>query len=241
MFVQADTPDCSGEDYNSAAPVSKTVRRRSLRADALNLPNLLTFLRIGMVPAVLFLMGKGSRQMSFWAAMVYTLAAITDALDGWLARKRNLISVLGKFLDPLADKLLVLATLVYMVAFGYVAPWVVVLIIARELSITTLRTIAISEGVVIAASDSGKEKTAVQMVAIFMLIMYHTYSVDFFVVEVTASFHIVGVYLLYVSLVLAFLSGGEYVRLFISAVEAKEKRALSKGPGENEDDFTNGS
>ncbi|MEZ4288811.1 MAG: CDP-alcohol phosphatidyltransferase family protein [Polyangiales bacterium] len=98
--------------------IPRTGARRSLREDAINLPNLLTFARIAMIPAVLVLLWDGTPKANFWAAMVYAATAITDFLDGWLARKRGLVSVLGKFLDPLADKLLVMATLVFMVYLG---------------------------------------------------------------------------------------------------------------------------
>lgn len=198
--------------------------RRSIREDAFNLPNLLTMLRVFMIPLVLWLLEDGRPIMNFWAAIVYSLAAITDFLDGWLARKRGLISVLGKFLDPLADKLLVMATLVYMSEMGRVPNWATIIILARELSVTSLRTIAMSEGVVIAASQGGKEKTALQMVAILMLIVHHTYIIDFGFAAVPIHMHDIGIVLLYASVVFAVTSGGEYMKLFVEAVEAKEKR-----------------
>ena len=130
----------------STASTGATKRRpRGIREDAINLPNLLTFGRIAMIPLVLWLMHFGTREASFWAALVYIASAITDALDGWLARRQNLISVLGKFLDPLADKLLVTATLVFMVHMGrlpLLGVVAVILLIGRELSITALRSIA---------------------------------------------------------------------------------------------------
>ena len=86
-------------------------RRRSLKEDALNLPNMLTMGRVAVIPLVLWLLGRGTPKDCVWAAIVYSLAAITDLLDGYLARRMNVVSVLGKFLDPLADKLLVMASL----------------------------------------------------------------------------------------------------------------------------------
>src|SRR5262249_51307696 len=157
--------------------------------DAVNLPNLLTMMRILLIPVILYLIQDGTPRGNFWAGMVYGLTAVTDFIDGWLARRMGLISVLGKFLDPLADKLLVMASLVAFSALGRVPAWVVVLIIARELAITSLRVIAMSEGVTIAAGQGGKEKAALQMVAILMLIYHQTYRVDFGLFEVTASFH----------------------------------------------------
>ena len=209
----------------SAADPEKRVRRAGIREDAINLPNLLTFARIVMIPVVLWLMSLGTPRASFWAAIVYGATAITDFLDGWLARRRGLVSVLGKFLDPLADKLLVMAVLVFLVHLGHVPSWAVILLVARELSITSLRVIAMSEGVLIAAGQGGKDKTALQMVALLLLILHHPYDVTFFgFPTIHADFNLVGLYLLYVSLVFAFTSAGEYVKLFVEAVEAKEQR-----------------
>jgi len=203
----------------------RRAKRSSLRQDAINLPNLLTMLRVVMIPVVMWLIYDGRPQMNFWAAIVYGLAAATDALDGWLARRQKLVSVLGKFLDPLADKLIVMATLVLLADMGRVPSWVVIVIVARELTITSLRTIAMSEGVVIAAGQGGKEKTALQMVAILMLIVHHPYDIDFFFFQVPhADLHGIGLILLYASVVFAITSAGEYIKLLVEAVEAKERR-----------------
>ena len=199
-------------------------RRRTLREDAFNLPNTLTMIRVAAIPLVIWLLWDGRPVMNFWAGWVYTAATITDALDGWLARRRGLVSVLGKFLDPLADKLIVMATLVVLVAMGRVPAWVVVLILGRELAISGLRTIAVSEGVVIAAGEGGKAKTALQMVAILLLMLHHTYLVNFGLISADVNFNTAGLVLLYISLFFAITSAGEYVKLFVDAVEAKEKR-----------------
>jgi CDP-diacylglycerol---glycerol-3-phosphate 3-phosphatidyltransferase len=212
----------AGPNKNARAP-----KVRGLKEDALNLPNMLTMLRIVMIPIVLLLLYEGTPAMNFWAAWVYTGATITDALDGYLARKRGLVSVVGKFLDPLADKLLVMATLVLMVSMGRVPAWVVVVILARELSISMLRTIAISEGVVIAAGDSGKAKTALQMVAVLFLMLHHRYQVDFWFFTSWVDFNVAGLWILYLSVVLAITSAGEYVKLFVEAVDAKDRRLKS--------------
>lgn len=200
-------------------------RRRPLSEDALNLPNLLTLGRILLIPLVLVLLDRGGPRDCFWAALVYAGAAITDFFDGYIARRRGLVSVLGKFLDPLADKLIVMATLVWLVNMGRIEPWVVVLLLAREFGITGLRSIASSEGVVIAAGDSGKSKTALQMIGILCLIIGYPYrlSLGLFHFGVVDLVH-VGRGLVYVSLVFSITSAAEYVRLFAAAVEAKEKR-----------------
>jgi CDP-diacylglycerol--glycerol-3-phosphate 3-phosphatidyltransferase len=199
-------------------------RRTSIREDAINLPNLLTFLRIALIPVVLWLIAESTPRANFWAAIVYSITAITDFLDGWLARRQGLISVLGKFLDPLADKLLVMAVLVFMVHLGRVPSWAVIVIIARELSITSLRVIAMSEGVVIAAGQGGKDKTALQMVGILMLIVHHPYVMHFGFASLEVDFHEAGLVLLYLSVFFAITSAGEYIKLFVEAVEAKEQR-----------------
>jgi CDP-diacylglycerol--glycerol-3-phosphate 3-phosphatidyltransferase len=139
---------------------ARAQRRRTLAEDALNLPNLLTMGRIVMIPIFLWFLGQGRPTDCFWAAIVFTLAALTDALDGYLARKLNIVSVLGKFLDPLADKLIVMASLVWMVPMGRIPAWVVVALLARDISVTALRSIAASEGVVIGAGQEGKTKPA---------------------------------------------------------------------------------
>jgi CDP-diacylglycerol--glycerol-3-phosphate 3-phosphatidyltransferase len=204
---------------------SRRSRRRTLREDALNLPNLLTFARIVVIPLVLVLLDRGGPLDCYWAALLFAGAAITDFLDGYLARKRNLVSVLGKFLDPLADKLIVMATLVWLVPMGRIEPWVVVLLLARELSITGLRSIAASEGVVIAAGEEGKAKTALQMVGILMLMIGYPYRMNFFLFDlgIVDLVH-VGRWLIYVSLVYSLASAAKYVGLFASTVEARRSR-----------------
>lgn len=218
------------QDHVSDLRARRRERRRSLKEDALNLPNILTMARIAIIPLVILLLDRGSPRDCFWAAIIYAGAALTDMLDGYLARKRGLVSVLGKFLDPLADKLIVMATLVWLVKMGRIAGWVVVLLLAREISVTALRSIAASEGVVIAAGDGGKAKTALQMVGILLLILGYPYHFDFYVFElgVVDLVH-VGRVLIYVSLIYSLASAAEYVGLFASAVEAQRKRQNEDG------------
>ena len=208
----------------SVEKAARAPKVRGLREDAFNLPNLLTMLRIVMIPVVMLMLQEGTPVMNFWAGWVYTAATITDALDGYLARKRGLVSVVGKFLDPLADKLLVMATLVLMVGMGRVPAWIVVVILARELSISMLRMIASSEGVVIAAGEGGKAKTALQMVAVLFLMLHHRYEIDFWFAELWVDFNVAGTWLLVLSVFFAITSAGEYVKLFVDAVEAKDRR-----------------
>jgi CDP-diacylglycerol--glycerol-3-phosphate 3-phosphatidyltransferase len=203
----------------------RVARRRSLKQDALNLPNLLTMGRVAIIPVVLLFLGRGTPKDCVVAALIYAAAAITDLLDGYLARKLDVVSVLGKFLDPLADKLLVMASLVWMIPMGRIQEWVVVVLIGREISITGLRSIASSEGVVIAAGESGKSKTALQMVGILCLIIGFPYHLDLGLADLgIVDLVRVGRWLIYVSLFFSLTSAVEYVGLFGAAVEAKDRR-----------------
>lgn len=204
-----------------------TPARRSIREDAINIPNLLTMLRIALIPVVLWLLAEGTPRSNFWAAIVYIATAVTDLLDGYIARRMGLISLLGKFLDPLADKLLVMATLVFLAYLGrlpLLGVVAVIIMLAREFSVTALRSIASSEGVVMAAGRGGKDKTALQMVAILLLIVQHRYVVHFGFYDVEVSMAAIGLVLLYLSLLFAILSAGEYLKLFVEAVDAKQER-----------------
>jgi CDP-diacylglycerol--glycerol-3-phosphate 3-phosphatidyltransferase len=198
-------------------------RRRTFWQDAKNLPNLLTFARVLMIPAVLVLLSRGNPRDCLWAACVYAAAAITDALDGWIARRQNLVSVLGKFLDPLADKLIVSSTLVWLVPMGRIPAWAVVLLLCREITITALRSIASSEGIVIAAGDGGKAKTGLQMVGIICLILGYPYHLNLgYDLGVVDLVH-VGRMLVYLSLVFSITSAVSYMGLFVDAIDAEKK------------------
>lgn len=200
-------------------------RRRSMREDALNLPNLLTFGRIAVIPVVILLIDRGTPEDCLWAALVYSAAALTDLIDGWFARRMRIVSVLGKFLDPLADKLLVMASLIYMVPMGRISEWAVALLLAREIAVTGLRGIASSEGVVIAAGDDGKTKTALQMVGILCLILGYPYHLSLGPLDLgRVDLVYVGRALVYVSLIFSVVSAVSYARLFAEAVEAKDRR-----------------
>jgi CDP-diacylglycerol--glycerol-3-phosphate 3-phosphatidyltransferase len=200
-------------------------RRRSLSEDALNVPNLLTMGRVAGIPLVILLLDRGSPKDCWWAALVYSAAALTDLIDGWLARRMHVVSVLGKFLDPLADKLLVMAVLIYLVPLGRIPAWAVTLLLARELSVTGLRSIASSEGVVIAAGDDGKSKTALQMVGLLCLILGYPYHLTLGPIDLgDVDLVYVGRALVYVSLVFSIMSALSYTRLFAEAVEAKNQR-----------------
>lgn len=139
----------------------------------MNLPNKLTVLRVCMVPVfVVFMLWDGvGASGKYIAAVIFILASLTDLLDGYLARKNNLVTDFGKFMDPIADKLLVCSALICLVEKGTLAAWMVIIIIGREFIISGFRLVASDKGVVIAASYWGKFKTVFQMVMVILLIL----------------------------------------------------------------------
>jgi len=138
----------------------------------MNLANKLTILRMFLVPVFLVFMAvRGIPYGSIIATVVFILASLTDKLDGYIARSRNQITNFGKFMDPLADKLLVTSALVSLVELQLLPAWAAMVIIAREFAVSGLRTVAASEGTVIAASNWGKAKTVIQIVAIILLLI----------------------------------------------------------------------
>lgn len=138
----------------------------------LNVPNVLTVLRIVAVPVVVVALLDETPEGDVIAAAVFALAALTDGLDGYIARRRREITTFGKLMDPLADKLLVTAALVSLVSLNRLAAWVAMVIIAREFAVTGLRSLAAERGAVISASWLGKVKTALQVTAIFGVIAF---------------------------------------------------------------------
>lgn len=188
---------------------------REIGQDSLNLPNLLTLTRILLIPVFVVLFVTPDQDRSLMAAIVFVVAAVTDMLDGYLARRSGQVTKLGKLLDPIADKLLVLSALILLVNVDRVSALVAILIIARELGVTGIRAIAASEGFIIAAETTGKYKMALQVVAIVMLILEGTS------LAVLGNLHLAGIVTLYLSLVLGYISGGQYVWSFWKQVVAK--------------------
>jgi CDP-diacylglycerol---glycerol-3-phosphate 3-phosphatidyltransferase len=139
----------------------------------LNLPNLLTVLRIMLVPALVVALLGNTPAGDVLAAVVFALASGTDFVDGYLARSRNSVTTFGKLMDPLADKLLIVAALISLVSLHRLAAWVAMVIITRELAVTVLRLAATQAGVVMAASMFGKAKTCLQIATILAIIAVH--------------------------------------------------------------------
>ncbi|ODS36588.1 MAG: CDP-diacylglycerol--glycerol-3-phosphate 3-phosphatidyltransferase [Candidatus Altiarchaeales archaeon WOR_SM1_79] len=171
-----------------------------------NLPNALTILRILAIPLIVLLLFYPGKIASFVASIIFLFAAITDGLDGYIARRQNIVTTLGKFLDPMADKLLVITSLIMLIHLGRVPAWIVAIIAGREIAVTGLRAIAINEGIVISASQLGKYKTLLQVIATTTLICHYPYySIDL---------HNVGMIFLWAALVLTVWSGLDYFRGF---------------------------
>ncbi len=140
----------------------------------MNLPNKLTMLRVFMIPFfVLFMLTNLGGALGPWISLLlFALASLTDMLDGKIARKYNLITNFGKFMDPLADKLLVCSALICLTAMGRIPAWIVIVIISREFIISGFRLVAADRGIVIAASYWGKTKTVSQMILIMLMILH---------------------------------------------------------------------
>jgi CDP-diacylglycerol---glycerol-3-phosphate 3-phosphatidyltransferase len=183
----------------------------------INLPNVLTLLRILAVPVIVVALLGETPNGDALAAGVFALAAITDGLDGYIARRRQDVTTFGKLMDPLADKLLIVAALVSLVSLNRLAAWVAMVIIARELAVTGLRAVAVEQGVVISASWLGKVKTTLQVAAVFALIIWNPspWPVDV---------------LVYLALAATVISGLDYFfGLRKRLAEEREKRAANGG------------
>ena len=163
----------------------------------MNLPNKLTLLRICLIPVFVIVMLSQMNNFFLISCIIFILASITDFLDGRIARKHNLVTDFGKFMDPLADKLLVLSALICMIEYNLVAGWMVIIIVARELTVSILRAIAADNGKVIAASVGGKIKTTSQMIAIILLLIGANYSNETIVFIGTIAMYIATIFTLY--------------------------------------------
>lgn len=164
----------------------------------MNIANKITTLRLILIPvfvAFYYFMGRDNNI----AAIIFIIASLTDALDGHLARSRNLITNFGKFVDPLVDKVLTMAAFIVLVEGQIIPSWAVIIIIARELIITGFRTLAADQGITIAASMWGKAKTTSQMIALVCLLLD------------VESLNNIGIYIFYIAVILTVISGVDYI------------------------------
>lgn len=196
----------------------------------MNLANKLTMLRIFLVPLFLiFIAVKDIPYGTFIATFIFIVAALTDQLDGYIARSRNQITTFGKFMDPLADKLLVTAALISLVELQLIPAWATVIIISREFAVSGLRTIAASEGKVISASMWGKAKTVTQIIAIIALLIKINISSSKYLISLIESNEIVGVFinygsrfLLFLAVVMTIISGYDYFKKNLKIINSNK-------------------
>ncbi len=180
------------------------------------IPNWLTYLRIALIPVFVLLMIDPTPGMVLAATFVFVFAAVTDYIDGYIARKFGAVSDFGKLLDPLADKVLVMAGLVMLVAqrsdiFGtpWVPGWMVVLVLAREIWVTGLRALAASQGLIVPAGSAGKIKSGFQMVAVVLLLL-HDRPLTFLKIPLSWSCQFVGLNFLLISIAFSLWGAAEY-------------------------------
>jgi len=180
------------------------------RQQILSLPNGVTILRIVAIPLILVLLFYMGRRYQLLTALLFFGAAVTDTFDGYLARRRGMVTTLGKFLDPLADKLLIVTALIALIPAREIPVWMVIVIVGREIAITGLRGIAVSQDIVISASALGKYKTVFEAASVFFLILNGSYSF--------LSFRPIGMFFLWVALGIAVVSGVDYFRKYLKSI-----------------------
>lgn len=185
-----------------------------------HLPNVLTLFRIAVIPPLVIVLLSPSKAAGQIATLIFAIASITDWLDGYLARRLEIVTILGKFLDPIADKLMVMAALIMIIPFGRVPAWMVLVILGREIIITGLRGIASQDGIVIAASRLGKYKTIFQIVAILGLLLHYDYYWFFGVRNpyLLVNMHNVGIFFLWIAFIITIWSGVDYLIRFFRVI-----------------------
>jgi CDP-diacylglycerol---glycerol-3-phosphate 3-phosphatidyltransferase len=200
--------------FTDAKQTDTLVAKLDGRETNVNLPNLLTFSRLLLIPIFVLLFSQPTPERSLAAATVFGIAAITDLLDGYLARRRSEVTRLGRLLDPIADKLLVISGLILLVEFQRVSAIVAILMIAREVAVTGIRAISAAEGIVLSAETIGKYKMTAQVLAIMFLIVADS-------VDPEWKFYVIGNVLLYSALMLGLISGAKYLFTFWRQISLK--------------------
>ncbi|HWP58184.1 MAG TPA: CDP-diacylglycerol--glycerol-3-phosphate 3-phosphatidyltransferase [Candidatus Acidoferrales bacterium] len=205
-------------DSSKAAPGVQAAPRASIW----NLPNCLSLMRIIMIPLIVYLLVDPKPFSSALAAALFFAASLTDFFDGYLARRHQTVSDLGKILDPLADKLMIVSVLIMLAATDRpgepgIPAWLVVLIVARETAVTIIRGIALTEGIVMAAEELGKYKFLLQSAAVFSLLVHYTY--------LGVNFYAIGMYFLWLAAILSVWSGIIYHFKFFRLYRQKQRPA----------------
>jgi len=177
------------------------------RSEIFNLPNTITLLRLAVIPVLFLLLLDPGRVLSMVIAVLFIIASVTDLVDGYVARKYNIVTTMGKFLDPVADKLVVTTAMIMLIPIDRIPAWIVALIIMRDLVVDGLRSIASADGLVIDASRLGKQKTLCQIIAVSALLIHYdtVFSLDA---------HAVGIVVLYLALAMTVWSGADYFMKF---------------------------
>jgi CDP-diacylglycerol--glycerol-3-phosphate 3-phosphatidyltransferase len=184
------------------------------KRDVFNLPNTITMIRIGVIPVLFCLLFSPGPEMSLVIAVLFIAAALTDLLDGYIARRYRIVTTMGKFLDPIADKLIVNTAMILMIPIGRIPAWIVAVIIIRDFAVDGIRNIASSEGMVIQASPSGKRKTLCQIFAVSALMIHYPF--------IGADAHAVGMIILFIALILTVTSGIDYfIKFYQSSLRPK--------------------
>src|SRR5450759_1860636 len=173
-----------------------------IKREIFNLPNTITLIRISVVPFLFILLSSPNEFWSLILAILFVAASITDLVDGYIARKYRLVTTMGKFLDPIADKLIVNTAMILMIPIGRIPAWIVAITIMRDFIVDGIRSIASSEGFYIHASPLGKQKTIAQLFAVTALMIYY----PFFGINA----HLVGMVILYIAFLLTLYSGADY-------------------------------
>jgi len=182
------------------------------KREVFNLPNTISMLRIGVIPVLFFLLLSPGKVMSLVIAILFIAAALTDLLDGYIARKYQIVTTMGKFLDPIADKLIVNTAMIMMIPISRIPAWIVAVIVIRDFAVDGIRNIASSNGIVIQASPLGKRKTLCQIFAVSALMIHYPF--------IGADAHVVGMVILYIALILTVVSGTEYfVKFYRTSIQ----------------------
>jgi CDP-diacylglycerol---glycerol-3-phosphate 3-phosphatidyltransferase len=183
------------------------------KREIFNFPNTISIVRMGVIPILFFLLSSPGPVMSLVIALLFIVAALTDLLDGYVARRYGIVTTMGKFLDPIADKLIVNTAMIMMIPIGRIPAWIVAVIVIRDFAVDGIRTIASSEGMIIQASPLGKRKTLCQIFACSALMIHYPF--------IGANAHVVGMVILYIALVLTIVSGTDYIVKFYRVSTAR--------------------
>jgi CDP-diacylglycerol--glycerol-3-phosphate 3-phosphatidyltransferase len=176
------------------------------KRDIFNLPNSVSMARIGVIPVLFALLLAPGFVMSLVITALFIVAALTDLLDGYIARRYEIVTPMGKLLDPIADKLIVNTAMIMMIPIGRIPAWIVAVIIIRDFAVDGIRSIASAEGIIIQASPLGKRKTLCQIFAVSALMIHYPF--------LGADAHSVGMVILYIALILTIGSGVDYWQKF---------------------------